>query len=461
MKEYSFQMTKEEVREICLRVMWERLLFHPFKCLLLLAILILEGVFVSWIVTVLLVLFVLVMVVLGTVRGNTVMREQLCEKTQTMRVEEGMLKQEVEGGLHSEVRCSSITKVRMTRRLLMLGFSQAPKIIAWYAVPLRVFADRQDRDSFLESVRNRQTAEESAAASSEDCEAPAAERSEQEYFSLSFPVGEEEWIRAMADATEIIQAGTLGEQKDRFGWIAYVAVFSVLLCGAARFFPSVAAILHIVSFMGIIIILLYLKSLSENPERNIRGRFRRGTVQNNVLGVWETSFTEQGIRQSISGKNSVMMPWESLLCAVETDNELFFYQKDKRHFGMLLKGGPECREKLESLKELCREKQVEILAGKRKKYAPNWLFPLLIVAVAVGYVWLLSGDMLPGYTWGSESTGSPESAGIRTPEPAGMRIFTEEEVKVTPRREQYDFAVAMEYSRILHCNSEGLAIKCF
>lgn len=45
-------------------------------------------------------------------------------------------------------------------------------------------------------------------------------------------------------------------------------------------------------------------------------------------------------------------------------------------------------------------------------------------------------DMLLGYTWGSKSTGSPEPVGIRT--------FTEEEVKVTPRIEQYDFAVAME-----------------
>lgn len=112
-------------------------------------------------------------------------------------------------------------------------------------------------------------------------------------------------------------------------------------------------------------------------------------VQNNVLGVWETSVTEMGIRQSVSGKNSAMIPWESLLCAVETDNELFFFQKDKKHFSVIQKRELESREQIESLKGLCREKRMKVLAEKRKKYAPGWLFPLLIAIVIVVYAWLI------------------------------------------------------------------------
>ncbi|MDE5951722.1 MAG: hypothetical protein K2H12_09105, partial [Acetatifactor sp.] len=82
----------------------------------------------------------------------------------------------------------------------------------------------------------------------------------------------------------------------------------------------------------------------------------------------------------------VIMPWESLLCVVETDAELLFYQKDKKHFGVLPKAGMESREQIECLKGLCREKHVEVLVGKRKKYVPGWLFPLLIAIVMVGYV---------------------------------------------------------------------------
>lgn len=392
MKEYSFQMTKEEVRELCLRAMWELLLLQPFKCLMILAIVVLEGILASWILALALVIMLVVLFGLGTLRRNSVMQEQLCGKSQTMKVEEGMLKQDLEEGLHCEIQCSSITKVRVTRHLLMLGLHQASKVIAWYAVPLRVFADEQERDRFVEAVRNPQMAEGPETSSGEAYEAPEAEKPEQEYFCISAQVGEEEWVRGMAIATEVIRSGTLGEQKSRVGRIVLAAVLAVFSCGAAYFFPGAAAIIHIASLLVMMICLVLLRNFLENPEKSMREQLRRGRMQNNVLGVWETSVTEAGIRQVIAEKNSVMMPWESLFCVVETDNELLFYQKDKRHFSMLLKAGAESREQLESLKELCREKQVEVLAGKRKKYVPGWFFSLLTAVVMAGYLLLILHD---------------------------------------------------------------------
>lgn len=396
MKKYSFQMTKEEVTEFCLRAIWEQMLLHRAKGLLLLAILALEYVLVSWIAALGIVIVVLLALVVFIARNNFVMKKELCGKTRTIGVEDGMLKQVTEGVLYSEIPCSSITEVRITRHLLMLGLHQAPKVIAWYLIPLRVFADEQERDWFVESVRNSQVQAGERAAGSDMGElgeasvtgsgAQAAEKSEQEYFRLSFQVGEEEWVRMLAAATENVPAGTLREHKGRPVRIALAAVFSALLCGVAWVFPSAAKLFYVMSLMGTIISLLLLRNLMENPKKRIRTQIRKGIAQSNNWGIWNTSVTEMGIRQSVSGKNSVIIPWESLLYMVETDTDLLFYQKDKRHFSVFPKAAMESREQMESLKELCREKHVEVLAGKRKKYVPNWLFSLLIAVVLVGYV---------------------------------------------------------------------------
>lgn len=396
MKKYSFQMTKEEVRELCLRAIWEWLRRQRSKWLLLSAVLALECIFVSWTMALTMVILLLLIFAVFTVWNNFVMIKRLCGKTRIMEVEAGILKPGIEGELYGEIPCSSITEIRMTRHLLMLGLHKASKVIAWYPIPLRVFADGQERDGFLESVRNPQVQAWEKTAVSDmgehgetsviDFGVQAAEKSEQEYFRLSFQVGEEEWARIMATAAEIIQAGTLGKQKNRLVWIILAAVFSVLLCGVTWFLPGATGIIQGASLTGTFFFLILLGSLVQNPERTIRAHIRKGTAQNDVLGLWEISVTEMGIRQCISGKNSAMIPWESLLCVVETDNELFFYQKDKRHYSALLKEGLESREQIENLKGLCREKHLEVLAGKRKKYVPKWLFTLLLAVVMVGYL---------------------------------------------------------------------------
>lgn len=155
-----------------------------------------------------------------------------------------------------------------------------------------------------------------------------------------------------------------------------------------------------------------------NPERYIRTQLRKGMVQNNVLGVWEISVTDTGIRQSVSEDDSALIPWENFLCVVETDNELFFFRKDKRHFIAIRKSGLESREQIENLKELCREKHMEVLAGKRKKYVPTWLFVLLIVVVIVVYVIFRGAwkDTAPDHTSFNKQVSVLRSLGFTIPE---------------------------------------------
>lgn len=386
-KEYSFQMTEEEVRELCLRALWEQQRLHRFRVFVLsAAILTLEFIFlprqVALNMAIAMLLMLVLLSVLAVVRSNAGLKKQLCGKTRTMEVSDGVLKVGVEGELLSESPCSGITEVRMTRRLLLLGCLQAPRVIAWYPVPLRVFADGQERDRFLESVRNPQVQAEGKAAVSGV-----------EYYHFSYQLDEEKYIRAMAAAAEALRAGTLGERRSPMGVIVFTVGLAALLCGAAEFFPGAAVMLHMVSLMMGMLCLILLRNLLENPERALREQFRKGMIKNDILGTWELSVTEEGIRRSSPWEGSIIVSWESLFCVVETDHELLFFQKDKKRFNVLLKESIESQEQLEGLKELCREKHMEVFAAKRRRYVPNWFIPLLLAFMLVGFVWLIYRDL--------------------------------------------------------------------
>ncbi len=247
---------------------------------------------------------------------------------------------------------------------------------------LRVFAQEQEIDRFVESIMGSQ------AQAGEGSIAFAKKEQGKVYFSFSFPLGEEEWVQMMTDAAEVIAAGTLGKQKkDHMAWKFLVAVFVGFLCWVAWKVPDGEGIAFVALFIGIIFLLLLRKQI-EPPEKEIRRQVSRGTAQDSY-GDWEVVITETGLwrsLQNISGKNIVMVPWESLLCMVETDRELFFFKKDKRGFFGLLKGDMEGKEQIESLKELCREKQLPILLGKQKKDTSRRILSLLTGIMIVGLI---------------------------------------------------------------------------
>lgn len=405
MKKYTFQMTEEEIREFCIRAVWEQQLLNRSRWLLILALVALEFFIVPWEVPLVMILLLLAIVAAITLRYHFVMKGRMGVKMRSLWVENGMLKLDVEGEWCGDISCGDINVVKRTRHLYMLGCRRASKAILWYPIPLRVFENEQEGERFVESLKSPQTQSggETTASSAGESEGSAGafgtqpagdymasspDQTGQEYLHLSFQVTKEEWIRMMAGATEIIQAGTLGGQKNRELICAVLGAVCILFScwTAGRFSLYGGTIVSMVSFVGAIIFLTLLRSLLEKPEKKIRTQIRKGTVRNDAWGNWEIAVTELGVGQSLSGKSGVMMPWESLDCMVETDTDLFFYQKDKRQFLMFPKSCMEGGEQLESLKGLCREKQLEILAGKRKKYAPNWLFPILTAIVMAGYI---------------------------------------------------------------------------
>lgn len=443
MKKYSCQMTRKEVRELYFGVICRkhiRQLLHGPKWLLLAALLALE-----WIAYPMLALgvVILMVVVLGLAiagRYASLIR-QLCQGARVIWAEDGMLKAETEEKQYSELLCDSIREIRITRSLLVLEFCLDSKT-KWYPIPLGVFEDERERDGFVQSLRNPQTREENAVseegpraqADGEESETWREESAgERAYFCQSFQVEEEDWIRIMTDATDAIEAGTLGVQK-KVGliWTGLGVVCLYFVCRLVWKVFAAEWIDWLALFAGVIFLML-LRNRLERTEKKISRRIREGAAWD-ACGSWEISVTEQGVRQSIqsrAGGSSITIPWENLLCMVETDAELFLFQRDKKHFTVLLKKHAESVEQIESLKALCGAKQVEVLPGKRKRYAPDWFLFILTVIALAGLVlafsrvmfWGIGRDLIPESVPLEEQISVLRSFGFTIPEEMEQSLY--------------------------------------
>lgn len=382
MKRYSFQLTKKEVLEFSVRAVWEQERLRPLLWLFIAALCVLE-LFLLPRTGVMVTLAVLLMLA-GTVCYNFyVFKRELCEKTRTVWVEDGMLK--VEFGSYGEAPCSGFKVVRVTKNLLMLGHFQAKKRLAWYVLPLRVFEGPQEREAFLEQIRR-----ESAV-----LEETKERREEDEIFHFRFQVDEGKWLRLLAGATEVINAGTFGRSKKRsIFWGIYGAVF--VASAVSLFVTDAGQTALAVMFLMAVVFLILLRNGKEDPEKKIRRQIKAGSVQNDVCGEWEVTVSERGVTQSGSGIGMAALPWEEISWLVETKAGFYLFQKDKKHFIMIPGECLESREQAEALKRLCAERRVTVVRGKKVKPMPGWSFFVLLAAVVAAYlgaaVWLAVRD---------------------------------------------------------------------
>lgn len=408
MKKYRFQMTSREVRELYFKVLRKKeekrggsfLRSAGRAVLMVVLVMALLGmggiVFPSAPGIALLVLPIF----WGIKAYNySLFKKMLCQETRVVWIEDGCLKVEAEGKQHIEYSGSNIGVVRTTPRLLALGIRRASKQTGWYPIPLRVFADEKEREEFVECIRSLQT--------DGGAVPDMGAHGEQVYFHQTFQIGGEEWVKLMTDAVEAIQAGDHGgsafrgrQGKSRLVWIGIGFAYLVFLCVAAwlyiRGISHAEGIFCAALLMGFILS-IPASSRFERPEKNIRRHMEKGNARD-TCGDFEISVTETGIWQSIqnpASKTAVMEPWGSLRCVVEMDSGLFFFQKDSREFIAFLKGNMEDREQIEGLKGLCREKQVDVVAGKQKKPMPGWISPLLKMAgtlllTAFMFVWVFA-----------------------------------------------------------------------
>lgn len=382
MKKYSFSMTKKEIIEFSVRAMLEQMRVQFVTWLMILAICVLETLVVHWI-GLLCVIFVVGVIIVTVYRYYSWVNKQLYGKTRTMWVEEGILK--VDGEVYGEMPCASIRVIRKTKNLLMLGIYQAKKRLAWYPMPLRVFSDSQDMDEFLKMVQHPLASYgQNAYTVPVDDKAADKNAAERELFHFSFWINEEKWERVLFDTTEIIGSGVLGGSKNnKVIWAIMAGDFVLYVCGCI-----INVNFLLLSFLFfILILLLAIESIvMTNPKKRIKRQLKKGILQSDVYGEWQVSITETGAMWIDPRQSRTMMAWDKFLWMVETESAFYLFWNDKKHFVMILKECIGSYERAEALKQLCMEKDIAVIMGKKVKYIPNWVFNLLIVVLIVIYM---------------------------------------------------------------------------
>lgn len=389
MKRYTFSLTKKEAAEFCIRAFWEQQRMRAFQWIVVLAIALIDIRVMPWAgIMVFGMIFLILFIALF--RYISVMGKDLCEKPQVMWVENGILKVERSG--YGEIMGSSISVIRITRHLLMLGLYQAKKQIAWYPMPLRVFGDVQEREAFLAFLREEpltgkereQVTEERAHVSQQKQQADGSV-----LFRFFFRINEEKWAQLLTGATQVIRSGAMGRSQGHAG-IRVAAFLLLLVCmaftaGRLQAFSGNRVFAAFILFI-LLLSLLLLKNGKTNPEKRIRRQIKKGLVQNDTCGDWEIVMTDTGVEQACTGKNKTVLPWEELRWVTEGEFAFYFFKEDKRHFLMLPKEAVGSREQASAMLGLCAQKNLLFVTARKEKYWPGWVFNVTIAGVIAGYL---------------------------------------------------------------------------
>lgn len=377
MKQYTFRLTKKETMEFCIRAVWEQQRRRLWPWILIVLIIILEMLYKPW-MSLSLAGMILMMMALVILQNYFAIKPAFTEKERRIWLEDGMLK--TDAGEYAEMPCSSITIVKVSRHLLLLGHFRGKRQIAWRPIPLRVFADRREQELFLDQLRQAQHVQQK-----NHTEEGRQERQQEAIFIFSFPVDQEKWVQILTGASDLISAGTLGRTKEsRLAMFFYgiAVLFMVAFWGfltGGEFF----AILFLI--LGTCLLVL-LKVKNENPEKKIRRQIRMGMIQNDIYGEWEVSVREDGVFQSGPGNLKSFWPWELQGWLVETERIFYLFLKSKKGFIMIPKESMESREQAAAFEQLCRKKGVTVVQGKKRKYVPGWIFTVCLCVLVLGYL---------------------------------------------------------------------------
>lgn len=307
------------------------------------------------------------------IRNNVIIRKQLAGQHWTLWVENGRLKSRRCN--YSEIPCESIQFIRITRRLLMLGYLQAPKRVAWYVVPLRVFQDVQERDGFIDRIRKPWqtfTTEEPM---------EAEEEPTQRYLRLAYMLDTEKWVRFSRRALAIIQAGTLGKKERMQGMVLCGCLIAVVLPVSLSFAAGGFSWI-LMGFCIFLATMTILRIYFRDPEKNLRKQVQTPLMVNSVCGLCQVSFAEDGITVEMAGQTKSVYIWEFLAYLVETEEVFYLFGRDKRQFIMVAKESFQTWDQVHCFRRLCGDKGIRMLPEKRMHYVPTWA----LVAVVLLYL---------------------------------------------------------------------------
>ena len=389
---YEYILEPAELREFCRKALLEQIKKRQVFWVLLAILLFLEACYLPSggfvIVMMLVLLFGIV-----SIYNNAAIRKQLAGQHWTLWVENGKLKSRRE--IYSEMPCEGIQFIRITRRLLMLGYLQSSKKQAWYVIPLRVFRDVQERDGFINQIRNPwQTFTAAEPMETEEKTAPV-------YLRLAYMLDAERWVRLSRRALSIAQAGTFGKRNRILGMVFCGCVIGVVL-------PVSLSILVggfswiLMGFCIFYAAMMILRIYYRDPEKQLRKQVQSpGTAANRECGLWQVSFSEEGITVDLPGRIKHVYVWDFLAYLVETEEVFYLFSRDKRRFIMVAKESFQTWDQVHLFRRLCEERGIRMVPEKRMHYIPAWVLVVAVLLYLIVCGYLVAFQFLRGY-WSGE-----------------------------------------------------------
>ena len=377
-KKYEYILEPSEIREFCRKALVEEIKKRQVFWVLLAILLFLEACYLpsgGFAIVLALVLFFGIV----SIRNRAMIRKQTAGQLWTLWIENGRLK--VGRGNYSEMPCESIQFIRITRRLLMLGYLQTPRRTAWFVIPLRVFQDMQERNAFIDQIRNPwQTF---------TAEAPveAEEESAQVYLRLRYMLDAEKWVRLSKRALGIIQAGTLGRKDRILGMVLCGGLIAVVLPVSLSFLAGGFSWI-LMGFCIFFAALMILRIYFQDPEKSLRKQVQSPVTANRECGLWQISLSEEGITVDLPGQMKDFYAWDFLAYLVETEEVFYLYSKDKRRFIIVAKESFQTWDQVHCFRRLCEEKGIRTLPERRMHYIPAWalVVAILLYLIVCGYL---------------------------------------------------------------------------
>lgn len=367
-RKYEYILEPAEIREFCRKALVEDFKKRQVFWVLIAILWLLEAYYFPEgslaIVLILLLFFVIVLL-----RNNMLGRKQLAGQRWTTWVENGKLKSRWEN--YSEMPCESIQFIRITRRLLMLGYLQTPGKKAWYIMPLRVFRDVQERDAFIDQIRNP--------GRSFMTETPTETKEEtgQVYLRFSYILDTERWVRLSKRALRIMQAGTLGKRERIAGMTASACLIGLILPVSLSFIAGGFSWI-LMGFCIFLALMMILRIYFRDPEKSLRKQVQTPLIANRVCGLWKVSFAEDGITVEMPGQMRRVYVWGFPAYLVETEEVFYLFGRDKKQYIIVAKESFQTWDQVHCFRRLCEEKGIKTLPEKRMHYVPTWV---LVVAV--------------------------------------------------------------------------------
>lgn len=364
---YEYVMEPSEIREFCRTVLLEQFKFQKRIWLRVLLIIILEALLIPE-AAVLTGVFMIMILVVSGFYNYTAIAKILRGQPSAVWIEGDRLK--AQRREYSEMPCRNIRFIRRTKHLLMLGYMQGPKRPAWFVVPLRVFENEQEVESFLGKIRNPQP--EVYAGFADAAGQMTDERTQQEYMRFSYLLDGERWVRFQKGAADLLNGGSLGKSVRTYSMIIWCCVMTALLSVFTCFVAETFSWL-LFAYSLFLAIWTCLWLYCRDPEKRIRKQLKTPETAARACGSWQVVLAGEGITVSMPTDMKNCYPWASLEWLVETEELFYLFHKDKRHFIMIAKECFVSWDQVDVFHRICADKGIKKVTPKKARYVPGWL----------------------------------------------------------------------------------------